>query len=131
MPLLTKRMRERGVYFTIKEVTRATGKHVLAAPYQARLQAGVVVLPDTPFFRTTFLQEHLAFKPDSKKHDDMIDAISNAVHFLPSTFVPIVPRNKPVDPVGDEEEQWNRILKNAKSHKYDPTQRRKFNGSKY
>lgn len=74
MPILQKRMRERGIFTSIVEKRPDKDKMARAQPLQALTQQRMVYFPEGPFFNEELLPEFLSFP--AGKHDDIVDACS-------------------------------------------------------
>ncbi len=88
MPMLQKRMKERGIFVPIVERRPDKDKMARATPLQALTQQKMVFFPDTPFFADSLIPEFLAFP--AGKNDDIVDACSWGAWLISKNI--IVPR---------------------------------------
>jgi predicted phage terminase large subunit-like protein len=102
MPLLEKRMRERGRYFAVFDPSPTKDKAARASPLQGRMRQARVLFPDVRLFREVVEPEFLAFPLG--KHDDITDAIATGVselpkltggHRTPATSTPTIADDEP------------------------------------
>jgi len=72
-PLLSKRMQERGEFFSIETPVPKQDKIARSRSFQGRLEQGMIKIPDTPFIHETVIPELLSFP--AGKHDDINDTM--------------------------------------------------------
>lgn len=111
-PVFEMRMRERRIYVKIYEISRSAGKHVIAAPLQARMEQRRVWWPDTEQFRREVRPEFLNFIPDADNDEDnMIDGCANVYQAMEHFMIPMPPPPVPeISQKDEEEERWAKIL---------------------
>ena len=98
-------------------VTRVSSKHIHAAVLQAKIDAGLLRFPNTPFFRTVVLTQFLNFDPRiDDQEDDIIDAIVNLTLVSEGIHPPRTASSpREMTPEEIDKERWDQILKCQKS----------------
>ena len=76
-PFLRKRMRERGIYSYIEEVTPTKNKRQRAQAIQGRMAMGMVRFPKFAPWWADAEYELLAFRGEGDRHDDWVDALAH------------------------------------------------------
>jgi hypothetical protein len=128
--LLKPILRKRRIYGTsIREVTRSSGKHIVAATFQARMQHRQVWLPSTQPVRSLVVPSLLNFIAGADNDDDdFIDASANLCCELDTETTPAPPPELPE--LDDSDDAiWERIMSNGAPPSAAPFTR--FNGEAY
>lgn len=107
-PEFERQMVQANSFTTFKTITRTQGKHIVATPYQARLQAGKIFIPTGQFWDETFIPEHLAFIPGANnKHDNLIDAAANFCQTVQAVYTADDAASTPTTQEDDyEQDDW-------------------------
>lgn len=130
-PILRVAMSKRQTFVSFREVSRTSGKHIMAAPLQARLQARTLYFPQDRRTKEQVVPQFLDFIPEAdNKVDDMIDALANLAQVIPVVAGP-EPELPPLpkDPQKEEDERWERIM--AGQRRESPVPFARFNGKPY
>ena len=111
-PILRAEMRRRQIFCTIKEISRTQGKHIYAAPVQARMQSKAFFFPNTNQFTLEIAPQFLNYIPGNENQtDDAIDAAANLFATMDKMAGPLPPAPPP-EPTAEEEEetQWDKLM---------------------
>lgn len=106
------RGKEPGIWTaTIHEITRSEGKHIVAIPLQARLQARKIYFPNNKQTRAELIPQFLNFIPDADNDaDDGIDMLANVFQVIDKLAIPMpAPKVPELTDQQLEEAMWKRI----------------------
>lgn len=110
-PIFNMRCRERNVYASTIEISRAVGKHIIAAPLQARMQQKKVFFPDNKQTRSELIPQFLNFIADADNdEDDGIDGMANVYMAIDHLAIPMpAPEVPELTDQQLEDAKWKRI----------------------
>lgn len=132
LPILRAAMDKEQRWFHVLEVTRNSGKHIVAAPYQAALQARKIWFPNNKLTTHSLVPQHLNFiEATDNSEDDGIDAAANLFLGLkgrPAIHRPAPPPEELSDSAW-EEAAWDRIM--SRSPRNTPAPFTRLNGLTY
>lgn len=129
-PILNQEMRNRGMFVSFREIVRGAGKHIVAAPLQARLQSRSVYLPNDRQTTEKIIPQFLDFIPEAdNKVDDAIDALANLAQTMDALSAPAPELPElPEDEDALEEARWEKILAGARGHQSKSVPFKRFDG---
>jgi hypothetical protein len=124
-PILNDAMAKAQAFVSFRAITRSSGKHIIAAPLQARMQAKTVYFPRDRTTSEKVIPQFLDFIPEADNRvDDFIDALANFAQTATTMTAPAPPEAP--EEISDEdadEAMWDRIMANGAPRSAAPFER--------